>query len=131
MYRAMASGIKPHGVMINSIQLHSAMKYEKVHPQQCGYLRRKVRTQRRPTMPRENPFVFYPKLVIESVVKYTAIGLYAFNVNRLRKRIQRDPASKAYTDLALTPVNESLAHRSLVLHRPRADAGQRVGGRGP
>jgi len=105
MLRAVADGIKPHGVMINSIQLHSAMKYEKVHPQQCGYLRRKVRTQRRPTLPRENPLTFYPRYLAESVVKYASIGVYAFKMNRLRHRIQRDPASKAYTDLALTPVD--------------------------
>ena len=107
MKRAVASGIKPHGVMINCLQIHCAMKYEKVHPQQCGYFRRKVRTQRRPELPRENPIVFYPRYLIESLVKYSAIGLYALKINRLRKRIQNDPASKVYTDLALTPVDDA------------------------
>ena len=107
MRRAVASGIKPVAVMVNCLQIHCAMAYERVHPQQCGYLRRKVWRHRRPTLPRENPFVFFPRRVWETVSTYAAIGLYARRLNRLRRRIQRDPASKHYTDLALTPVEDS------------------------
>ncbi len=111
MRRAIASGIKPHGVMINSLQIHCAMKFEKVHPQQCGYFRRRVRTQRRPTLPRENPLIFYPRHFAQSVVKYTRLGLYALRVNRLRKHIERDPAARSYMDAALAPVEDTANER--------------------
>ncbi|WP_282607473.1 radical SAM protein [Pelagibius sp. Alg239-R121] len=109
MRRAVASGIKPHAVMINALQLSSAMRYERVHPQQCGYVRRKVRRQRRSTLPLENPLTFYPKYLLETVIKYSALALYVLRINRMRKRIQNDPASKSYTDVALTPVEEAEA----------------------
>ncbi len=107
MRRAVASGMKPHGVMINSLQIHCAMKFEKVHPQQCGYFRRKVRDQRRPTLPRENPFVFYPRYVAESITKYVPLMLYAWRINRQRKRIERDPDAVTYSDAALVPVEDA------------------------
>ncbi len=104
MYRAVAGGIKPVGVMVHALQIHCAMAFEKVHPQQCGYFRRKLWRQRRPTRARENPLVFFPRRVWETVSNYLGIGLYAWRLNRLRKRIQRHPAAKDYVDLALTPV---------------------------
>lgn len=107
MRRAMASGIKPHAVMINALQLSSAMRYERVHPQQCGYVRRKVRRQRRSSLPLESPLVFYPRYIAETLRKYSAMALYVLRINRMRKRIQTDPAAKSYSDVALTPVEEA------------------------
>ena len=75
-----------------------------MHPQQCGYIRRKVRRQRRPGLPVESAFVFYSRYVWESVRKYSAIAAYAWSLNRRRKKIQRDPANKTYTDRAQEPV---------------------------
>ena len=107
MRRAVASGIKPVAVMLNCLQIHCAMAYEKVHPQQCGYFRRKAWSQRRPTLPRENPLVFFPRRAWEVASTYGSIALYAWRLNRQRKRIQRDPAARTYTDLALTPVQDA------------------------
>ena len=107
MHRAVASGMKPNRVMLNCLQMHCAMRYEKVHPQQCGYFRRKVWSQRRPTLPRENPLVFFPRHAWQTTTKYGAIGWYAWRINRKRKRLQRDPAAKAYMDGALTPVEDA------------------------
>ncbi len=104
MRRAAASGISVHGVMINCLQIHCAMRYEKVHPQQCGYIRRKVWSQRRPELGLENPLVFFPRHIVTSVIKYAAIARYVARMVRKKKRIRRDPAAKRYTDLALTPV---------------------------
>ncbi len=107
MRRAMASGIKPHAVMINALQLSSAMRYERVHPQQCGYIRRKVRRQRRSSLPLENPLTFYPRYIAETLRKYSSLALYVLRINRMRKRIQNDPGARSYTDLALTPVEDA------------------------
>ena len=43
--------------------------YEGVHPLEGGAFRRKFRRDRRNGLPRENPFLFYPRYFGESVVK--------------------------------------------------------------
>ncbi len=105
MRRAVVSGIKPVNMVRHAVQIRCAMAYEKVHPQQCGYFRRKVRRQRRPGLARENPLVFYPKRVWQTFATYLPIARYAWRLNRIRKRVQNDPAAKDYMDRALTPVD--------------------------
>ncbi len=115
MRRAVADGIKPVNIMRHILQIHCAMAYERVHPQQCGYFRRKVRRERRAGFVRENPLAFYPKRVWQTFATYLPIALYAWKLNRLRKRIQRDPTAKDYTDLALTPVEGSGEDEALAM----------------
>jgi radical SAM superfamily enzyme YgiQ (UPF0313 family) len=79
---------------------------EKVHPMQGGILRRKVRTDRRPGLPPEPIWSFYPKYLVASLNKLFAIARQAHFLNKLRKRIERDPLAKNYTDVALTPVQD-------------------------
>jgi hypothetical protein len=44
--------------MFSIAQFRSIPLYEKVHPLQSGYIRRKIRTLRRPGMPREAALIF-------------------------------------------------------------------------
>jgi len=104
MRRAVADGSKPVRIWQNVLQIYGAMALEGVHPQQCGYFRRKVRSQRRYGMPKENPLIFFPRRIWEAFSTYAKFGWYAWSLHRMRKRVQHDPASKTYTDLALTPV---------------------------
>ncbi|MBZ8134533.1 radical SAM protein [Afifella sp. IM 167] len=104
MRRNVAYGIKPVKIWRSVLQIYGATNFEGVHPQQCGYLRRKDRTQRRPEMPRLSPLVFYPRHWAETAVKYVRFGLYALKTHKIRKRIAADPASRSYRDLAITPV---------------------------
>jgi radical SAM superfamily enzyme YgiQ (UPF0313 family) len=82
---------------------YGSYRYEKLHPLQCGFFRRKVRTSRRPTFPLENPLLFYPKRAWEIVQTNAAKALFLLNLHRVRRRIDRDPQAELYTDLALTP----------------------------
>jgi len=107
MRRAVADGIKPVRIWQAFLQIYSAMGYERVHPQQCGYFRRRVRSERRPELPRENVLLFFPKNVWRTLRNYAGIGFFAWKLHRLRMRVQNDPASKTYTDLALTPVDSA------------------------
>ena len=107
MRRAVADGIKPVRIWQAFLQIYSAMGYERVHPQQCGYFRRRVRSERRPELPRENALLFFPKNIWRSLRNYAGIGFFAWRLHRLRKRVQNDPASKTYRDLALTPVDSA------------------------
>jgi hypothetical protein len=68
---------------------------------QCGVFRRKVRTSRRPGLPRVNPLVFYPKRLWEIVSTYGAMAWFLWKLDRLRRRIQREPEGEAYVDEAL------------------------------
>jgi radical SAM superfamily enzyme YgiQ (UPF0313 family) len=105
--RGVASGLKPRKIVDALTVFSGATRIEGVHPLQFGFVRRKVRTQRRYGMPRENPLVFYPRRVIE-------IGRMAFHWYRLMKRYRAimerviaDPAAAQYTDLALQPLSEA------------------------
>lgn len=104
MRRNLAYGINPVRILRGVLQVYGAMHYEGVHPQQCGYFRRKDRTQRRPESPRVAAPVFYPAYAWETVVKYARFGVYALRMARMRYRVRAEPAVKTYSDLAISPV---------------------------
>ncbi|MEE8189847.1 MAG: radical SAM protein [Kiloniellales bacterium] len=106
MRRMVVSGNKPERIWAHTLQFAGCMRYEKVHPLQGGYFRRKVRTQRRSGLPVESPLVFYPRRLWEIVRTYGPFALYALRMWLLCQRIKRDPATASYTDLALSPVEE-------------------------
>ena len=105
--RAAAGGPNPSRVMLHIHQFHGTIKYQNVHPLQGGFLRRKVRTQRRPGMPKENPLIFYPKRAWETVSGLVPFALYYFRLRSIRKRIKREPGRRTYTDKALIPVKDT------------------------
>ncbi len=102
--RNIAYGMNPIRVLRSVLQIYGAAHFEGLHPQQCGYLRRKDRTQRRPELPRVSALAFYPVHVAQTIVKYARLGAYALRQLRLRSRLQADPASKSYMDFAMSPV---------------------------
>ena len=104
MRRNLAYGINPVRLLRGVLQIYGAMNFEGVHPQQCGYGRRKDRTQRRPELPRVPALVFYPTHFWRTLTKYAGFGLYALKGVMMRHRVQADPLAKAYSDLAITPV---------------------------
>jgi hypothetical protein len=81
---------------------YGSYRFENVHPLQSGVLRRKVRTTRRPGLPRENPLLFYPRRLWEMCSTYAAAGTFYLWLQRLRKRIEQDPSAASYTDEALS-----------------------------
>jgi hypothetical protein len=101
MRRAKASGIKPVRLVNHVMQFYFTFMQEKVHPLQGGFFRRKVRTQRRPGLPTENPLVFYPRRLAEIITTHVRLVCYYMFLHGLRKKVERDTA--LYTDRALTP----------------------------
>src|SRR5260370_9660974 len=109
MRRGYATGISGGKMMFLLIWFYGCVVIEKIHPLEGGYLRRKVRRDRRPGFPIENPLVFYPKYLAELVAKHVRIGGLIWRTSRMRKAIKADPNPLAYMDQALTPVtNEEL-----------------------
>ncbi len=94
-------------------KLHSSIVHflgsiliEKVHPLETGILRRKVRQQRRPSMPIENPLSFYPRRWLEIAVTIGRwIHLY-LKFRTVYNRVAKDQNANDYNDLALTPVTD-------------------------
>ena len=80
---------------------YGTYRFEHVHALQAGLLRRKVRATRRPGLPPENPLFFCVRRAWETLSSCVGLGLYWLWLERLRKRVQRDPSAKAYTDAAL------------------------------
>ena len=104
--RAVASGIRTRRMTSMIFYFYASHAYEHVHPLQGGIVRRKNRTQRRPGFPRQNLLAFFARRTREVFSTYVP-GLWFFwRLERLRKRIEKDPASKGYTDLALSPVDD-------------------------
>lgn len=107
MKRNVAYGIKPVRVWRLCLQIYGAMKFEGVHPQQCGYFRLKDPLQRRPGFRRWPAILHYPRFALESLIKYARFGLYGWKLHRMRKQVQKDPANKTYTDFAIQPVEDA------------------------
>jgi hypothetical protein len=100
--RAQADGLRAKRLAAMIFLYYGSYRFENVHPLQCGVLRRKARTTRRPGLPRENPLLFYPRRLWEICSTYAAAGTFYLWLQRLRKRIERDPQAASYTDEALT-----------------------------
>jgi radical SAM superfamily enzyme YgiQ (UPF0313 family) len=103
--RAEKTGSGAKRVALAILQYYGSYRFEKVHPLQCGILRRKVRRTRRPTIKKPNPLVFYPARLLEELKKYVLLGGYFLNLERCCKRVRKEVQANGYNDLALTPVD--------------------------
>jgi hypothetical protein len=104
--RAAASGIPLGRMMFLLLWFWGCVTIENIHPLQGGYLRRKVRTDRRPGFKIESRIVFYPKYAAEMLAKQARTLHLFWKMSRVKKAIERDPNARGYTDTALTPVRE-------------------------
>jgi hypothetical protein len=70
LHRAAACRLgRPKTTLTTLLWFKLVSAYEGVHPLEGGAFRRKFRRDRRDGLPRENPFLFYPRYLGESVVK--------------------------------------------------------------
>ncbi len=104
--RAAASGVNPKKIVDAMTVFSGSSRIERVHPLQFGYVRRKIRTQRRHGLRIVNPLIFYPWRAYDFVsvaAKWAALAL------RYRKIYRRVVADKdaAYVDEALRPSTEA------------------------
>ncbi len=106
MRRAAAIGISPGKMMFLLIWFYGCVTIEKIHPLEGGYLRRKVRLDRRPGLPIEHPLRFYFHYFAGLVTKHVAIARLVWRMAAVRRAIKRDPDARRYTDQAMTPVTD-------------------------
>jgi hypothetical protein len=105
MRRAAATRISLGKMLSMLLSFWGLSLVEHTHPLEGGYLRRKVRTERRSGLPIIPAWRFWPGFVFDLTVKHARFARMATRLLLLRHRLKRDPAARDYRDLALTPVD--------------------------
>jgi hypothetical protein len=103
--RARAYGINILWLAQIILWFAQSLTIEKVHPLQGGFVRLKSRHERRPELPAEPAWTFYPSFAAEFLVKHARVAAAAWDIFRIYRRVARS-TGLAYTDLAMTPVSE-------------------------
>jgi radical SAM superfamily enzyme YgiQ (UPF0313 family) len=105
MRRAAVFDRNPKRIMEIALEFYGCQKFEGVHPLQGGFIRRKIRTERRPGLAIESPVTFYPRRVTEVATTYGGLLAYAFKVWRLYRRVRRETeaSTEPYVDDAIRP----------------------------
>src|SRR5918996_166670 len=86
MRRARACRIPPRKIAGTALGFYGSMAIEGVHPLEGGWLRRKYRKDRRPGLPVESPFVFYPRYAWETASKAARFSALWLEYRRIRRR---------------------------------------------
>ena len=79
---------------------------EKVHPLQSGIIRLKHPSERRPGLPRESHWVFWPRFAWETLYKHAILASTIGRLLAWKMVIARHPDARRYMDQALTPVRD-------------------------
>jgi radical SAM superfamily enzyme YgiQ (UPF0313 family) len=114
--RAIATGINITKIRDALTMFSSTVRIESVHPLQFGYVRRKVRTQRRRGMPIVNPLLFYPWRAFDFL---TAAFKWFRTIRHYRamiKRISAEPNIGSYIDEATRPVDHAATDHVVELY---------------
>jgi radical SAM superfamily enzyme YgiQ (UPF0313 family) len=99
--RAVVSGISGRKIVDSLVTFSGSARIEGVHPLQFGYLRRKLRMQRRSGMPVPSPLAFYPWRAFDFVKVLSQWARLYWRYNRMLTRVKANPAARTYSDEAL------------------------------
>ncbi|WP_337270002.1 B12-binding domain-containing radical SAM protein [Oryzifoliimicrobium ureilyticus] len=104
--RAVATGVPIASLVKILVSFATTVPLENVHPLQSGLLRLKHPSESRPGIKPRHPLLFWPLFAKETIVKHVKLASVILSMSYDAFRISRDPASKNYSDKALTPVEE-------------------------
>ena len=104
--RAAATGVPMHSLVKVLVTFATAVRLENMHPLQTGILRLKHPSERRPGLPRESLWIFWPRFAWEALYKHAIMAGTIGRLFLLMMSIARDPDARTYTDQALTPVRD-------------------------
>jgi radical SAM superfamily enzyme YgiQ (UPF0313 family) len=99
-----------------------SINIEHIHPLESGFLRLRSRRDRRPGLPIEPVWLFYPKYLAEIAGKLVKWSTLYFKLRRIYLRIKHDPQRFAYTDTAMTAVAADEAETHELFHTDAARA---------
>jgi hypothetical protein len=101
---------------VNGVPLANLAKYlltfsttdrlERVHPLQGGILRLKHPSERRPNLPREKAWIFWPRFVWETIAKQAILAGTIVRLLAWALAIKLDGKAQSYSDLSLTHVSD-------------------------
>jgi radical SAM superfamily enzyme YgiQ (UPF0313 family) len=104
--RAAATGVPMGNLAKYLLTFSTTDRLEHVHPLQGGILRLKHPSERRPGLPHESPWIFWPRFAWETLSKHAILAGAFARLLLTAIAISRDPAALTYTDQALTPVGD-------------------------
>lgn len=105
--RAMATGISPGKALFLIVWFKGCIGIEGIHPLEGGFLRLKFRRDRRSSLPRQSPLLFYPQAAAELIWKQIKWAHLYLRLYRMYSVLKKDPRRAEYMDLALTPVTDN------------------------
>jgi hypothetical protein len=103
--RAVATGVPLSSLVKVLVNFATTVALENVHPLQGGILRLKHPDERRPGLPRESAWWFWPRFVGETIAKHAVLVATIAKLGFWAVRISRHPDAHGYVDQALTPVD--------------------------
>lgn len=104
--RAVATGVPLHSLVKLLVTFATAVPLENIHPLQTGVLRLMHPSERRPGLPRENPLVFWPRFLWQTLRKNGLIAGKIVHLALVARRLSRQDGAMQYMDQALTPVTD-------------------------
>jgi hypothetical protein len=104
--RAAATGVPMGSLVKVLVTFATTVRLENVHPLQSGILRCKRQSERRPGLPRENPWIFWSRYAWETLSKHAIFGGATVRLLLTAIAISRSPGARNYLDQALTPVGD-------------------------
>ena len=118
MRRAAAMGNSVGKIKTYALYFKGYHPIEQVHPLEGGGLRMKSRHERRPDLPIEPVWLFYPRYLAETAVKAVRWATLAIRLERLARKVKKDPRRLEYRDQALTLSTDET--ESLELYKTRS-----------
>ena len=107
LLRRMAATGGPMGSLVKVLVAFSTtVRLEQVHPLQAGVLRLRHPSERRPGLPRENPWIFWPRFIWQTLSKHVLLASTIGRLLLMAFAITRDRNAPAYLDQALEPVRD-------------------------
>ena len=105
--RAGASRLgRPKTTLTTLLWFKLVSAYEGVHPLEGGALRLKFRSDRRPGLPRENAFVFYPRYLAQTAAKAWRYWQTYRECKSILDEVLSSRLRSTYTDLAIAAPGE-------------------------
>jgi hypothetical protein len=118
-----AAALKAFGsVLFTLTWFKASFELENVHPVESGLLRLKSRRDRRPTLPIEPIWQFYPRYAAELVRKTAGWVTLYVRLRMIYLRIKHDPGRYEYSDLAIAPVANDEVETHEMFHTASARA---------
>jgi radical SAM superfamily enzyme YgiQ (UPF0313 family) len=104
--RAAATGVPMGNLAKYLLTFSTTDRLEHVHPLQGGILRLKHPSERRPGLPHESPWIFWPRFAWETLSKHAILAGAFARLLLTAIAISCAPAARTYMDQALTPVGD-------------------------